>query len=314
MARSPLLDRNFRRFCGRLLKRAFVLLWGTLKDWNDFTGTIVIILLIAGVGASAGWLFQGLPWWVSAAIFLLLFFYGLLRASYELQQEKNEVEKEKDELEKKAEDKNKRVAVKDLLGEAMEKGQNLRSSGKAQRRANLPAARKWVERTHDLIEAAFDKAEARYFRGGEIDKGLDPVDGCLRRLDQLIIRAKELDGNPDFDPQAFDWEVEDFSQFDPTIELRQSEEENERLKAMRAQEEKAQRNRRLLVRELTELITEGDSLAGGSYITQSLVKDWEERAGKLIEMALSKERSREFLREDLSYPEWKQGIPEDASE
>jgi hypothetical protein len=61
-----------------------------------------------------------------------------------------------------------------------------------------------MRRTHHLIEVAFDKGEAQYFRGSEIDRGLDPVDACLRRLEQLIARVNSLDVNPDFDPQ--DWE------------------------------------------------------------------------------------------------------------
>ncbi len=97
----------------------------------------------------------------------------------------------------------KRKAVKDLLGNAMKEGQGLRSSHKQERREKHDAARDWVGRTHDLIEAAFDKAEAQYFRGDQIDRGLDPVDGCLSRLEQLMVRANSLDINPDFDPQEW---------------------------------------------------------------------------------------------------------------
>jgi len=94
-------------------------------------------------------------------------------------------------------------AVKDLLGKAMKEGQGLRSSHKQERNEKYHAVRDWVRRTHDLIEAAFDTAEAQYFRGSEIDTGLDPVDGCLSRLEQLMVRANSLDVNPNFDPEPY---------------------------------------------------------------------------------------------------------------
>ena len=42
-----------------------------------------------------------------------------------------------------------------------------------------------------MIEAAFDKAEAQYFRGDEVDRGLDLVEGCLFRLEQLPMVATD---------------------------------------------------------------------------------------------------------------------------
>jgi len=96
-----------------------------------------------------------------------------------------------------------RKDVKDLLGEARKEGQSLRSSYKQERHEKADAAKDWVRRTHDLIEAAFEKGEAQFFLVDELDKGLDPVDACLRRLDQLIVRANSLNVNPDFDTQAW---------------------------------------------------------------------------------------------------------------
>lgn len=83
----------------------------------------------------------------------------------------------------------------------MREGRNLRQPYMGKSRNNHYAVNRWVERTHDLIEAAFDKGEAQYFRGDEIDIGFDPIDGCLARLEQLIVRANALDPDPDFDPQ-----------------------------------------------------------------------------------------------------------------
>jgi hypothetical protein len=77
------------------------------------------------------------------------------------------------------------------------------SSHKQERHEKADAAKDSVRRTHDLIEAAFDKGEAQFFLGDELDKGFDPVDACLRRLDQLIVRGNSLNVNPDFDTQ--DW-------------------------------------------------------------------------------------------------------------
>ena len=78
----------------------------------------------------------------------------------------------------------------------------------------------WVDRTHDLIEAAFDKAEARHFMNSDDyepakyppwrEVRVDPykyhLKPRLRRLHELVIRANELPISPDFDPQAWDSE------------------------------------------------------------------------------------------------------------
>ncbi len=75
---------EFLRFSGRLGWRALVLAVGALKIGNDFWGIVVSGLLIAGTSVSLfAWYEQHVRWWVPAGIFLLLFLYGLFRASYE---------------------------------------------------------------------------------------------------------------------------------------------------------------------------------------------------------------------------------------
>jgi membrane protein implicated in regulation of membrane protease activity len=70
----------------------------TLKGGNDLSGVVSILLSIlvggAGLVAAAGAFFQKLPWWVSAVVFLSLFLYGLLRASYEEVKEKERAQEE----------------------------------------------------------------------------------------------------------------------------------------------------------------------------------------------------------------------------
>ena len=70
--------------------------------------------------------------------------------------------------------------------------------------------------THDLVEAAFDKGEARHFLNSKgydpgfedpfRDTQLDPykyfIQPRLKRLDELIVRANSLEVNPDFDPRS----------------------------------------------------------------------------------------------------------------
>jgi len=149
------------------------------------------------LGIADWWTFS--LWWALAPIGLL-FLYGLLRANYE---EYRKVERKAEELEQKVADTGKRQFVKDLLGRAREEGRPLKSYEKRARREKAEAAKEWVERTYALIEAAFDKGEAEHFRGEEIDRGFDPMDTCLPRLDRHIVRANFLDINPGFDPREW---------------------------------------------------------------------------------------------------------------
>lgn len=153
------------------------------------------------VGApSLAVLLQFASWQVLLVGVLAFLSYAIALAVYK---KFTEVEDRKEELEERLAERQKRKVIKDLLGRAMKEGRNLDVQGKGAYAANLPAARQWVERTHDLIEDALDTGEAQCFRGDEIDKDFYPVGGCLSRLNQLIGRANSLETNPDFNPQ--DW-------------------------------------------------------------------------------------------------------------
>lgn len=82
-----------------------------MKRGDANTGALTFVLVIGGIGAGVGTtatsFFRGLPWEVPAAIFLILLFYGVCRASYEellgVERDKGRVEAEKDELKEKLE-------------------------------------------------------------------------------------------------------------------------------------------------------------------------------------------------------------------
>jgi hypothetical protein len=182
---------SFLRFSVYLSKRAFVLAMKTLKIGDDLRGAVVSVLLLAGTTVSlVAWWEQYARWWVPVGIFLLLFIYGLLRASYEevkerrkeytdLETSKNgelreirtahqQIETEKEELEKQLTTAAKRKALKDLLGDAIDVGKSLQSGPHYDAEGNIKKPTEhdienWVQHIHDLIEAALDKAEARQF-------------------------------------------------------------------------------------------------------------------------------------------------------
>lgn len=187
-------------------------------------GVISFLLSVFGLTAwlatfLATWLST---WWPISPLWALLplallFVYGLMKANYEAFRG---VEQENERLQSKLALAAKRKAAKDLLGDAMDEGNILRQSHRKNSEEKIKFTSHqdvvdWVERTHNLIEAAFDKAEARHFMNSDDYKPekplpwrevrVDPyryhVIPRLRRLDQLIVRASELPLNPDFDPQ-----------------------------------------------------------------------------------------------------------------
>ncbi len=147
------------------------------------------------VGTSVAAILALVPWWTPLVVLVV---FGSMWAVYEKWKEAND---RKTELEKKLEERQKRRAIKNLLAEAIKEGRRLRTQGKGEQAALRPAVSKWVEDTQELIERAFDKADALYFRGSEIDDGFWPVDECLRRLDHLRAQANHVNINPDFDSE-----------------------------------------------------------------------------------------------------------------
>ena len=114
--------------------------------------------------------------------------------------------------------------MKELLGDALEEGQNLYNvvyteDGEV-KKPTKAGVEDWVHRTRTLIEAALDKAEAKRFvsNHGYTEEellGRKPhpvfkprllndkylVKARLMRLDELMLKINRLDINPDFDPQ-----------------------------------------------------------------------------------------------------------------
>jgi hypothetical protein len=209
------------------------------------------LFAVLGV-AGLSWILQFIPLWVPASALGLIFIYGLLRANY---QEFREVEDAKRNLESKLATARKRKAVKDLLGVAVEQGEDLRvtlrKEGDSFRFVSKQDVEEWVHRTRDLIEAAFDKGEARRFLDSSDYKPekplpyreirIDPykyhLTPRLQRLNELILRANTLEINPDFDPQRFAQSPEDSAAARLRLEAvaEQRNEENEKLKADIAQ-------------------------------------------------------------------------------
>ncbi len=91
-----------------------------MKNWSGFAGLASNILLIAGISFSVAAILQRAPWWAPVGIFLLLLFYGLLRASYE-------IEVEKKALEQQIETDEQRAAIAAELQRLYREGQSLKA-------------------------------------------------------------------------------------------------------------------------------------------------------------------------------------------
>jgi hypothetical protein len=227
-----------------LLKRSFPLFWEAVKRGDTIASVLFAVLGVAGLS----WILQFIPLWVPAGALGLIFIYGLLRANY---QEFREVEDAKRILEAKLATARKRKAVKDLLGVAVEQGEDLRvtlrKEGDSFRFVSKQDVEEWVHRTRDLIEAAFDKGEARRFLDSSDYKPEKPLPyreirsepykyhltPRLQRLNELILRANTLEINPDFEPQRFAQSAEESAAARLRLEAvaEQRNEENEKLKA-----------------------------------------------------------------------------------
>ena len=181
------------------------------------------------------WALEYVPLWVPLVGLGSLFFYGVARGVYD------DFEKAKEDrarLEKTLEERKKRKAINDLVGNALEEGLSLKQGGKyafKSENQNLEdieisgehqarydeEVRTWVDRTYNLTNEAFGKAEAQRFISNEgytdeelFGCGLPPfvylsstkrkylLPARLKRLDKLIDRANSLEINPDFDSKS----------------------------------------------------------------------------------------------------------------
>ncbi len=184
------------RFYWRLVRRTPPLLWRALRGLDTATGVLTLVFGAVGFGA---WQ-QLLPWWTPFAAFGLILFYGFLRTNHD---EYLTVEGERDRLRRGRATAEKRIAVKNLLVEAAERGEKLKDCAVSHQEIVA-----WVDRTHDLIESAFDKGVARSFVNGGSGNIYRPPDTYalglrLKCLHELNERADSLKINPRFDPQ--DW-------------------------------------------------------------------------------------------------------------
>jgi hypothetical protein len=201
------------RFYWPTFRRTFSILWTATDRYVTAAGIgSSVLTFLSPELAQLPWI--NLPalsrWWAVVPLAILLI-YGFLKAIQERFEDTEEklaaVERHK--------------AVKDLLGEATDKGRALQRGvyreGDEIITVNKQDIESWVHHTHDLIEAAYDKGEARHFMNSDDYKPErtspftnvyhDPykyfVKVRLRRLDELIVRANELPVNPDFDPQEW---------------------------------------------------------------------------------------------------------------
>jgi hypothetical protein len=140
----------------------------------------------------------------------------------------------------------------------------------------------WVHRTYDLIEAAFDKGEARRFLDSSDYKPekplpyrevrIDPykyfLTPRLRRLNELILRANTLEINPDFDPQSFTQSVEESTAARLRLEAA-AEQRNEENEILKAEREQLTGERDALVQESRKLKAELDGQIKGRCIELS---------------------------------------------
>jgi hypothetical protein len=232
-----------------------------MRTWRDVavrTGVLLVrfyaradllvgaITLVGGAGIVA--LLRLVPWWGVLIGLVLLVLYAFAIAVFD---KIRETEDGKATLEGKLSTAKKRRAVKDLLGVAVEQGEDLRVTlrreGDSFRLVSKQDVEEWVHRTYELIEAAFDKGEARRFldssdytpvktapyREIRIDPYKYHLTPRLQRLHELILRANTLEIDPDFDPQRFAQSAEESTAARLRLEavVEQRNEENEKLKA-----------------------------------------------------------------------------------
>jgi hypothetical protein len=184
-----------------------VLVLKTVKLGGDAATILINILWIFGVGIAASLAAYGqyVPWWVPPSIFLLLFIYGLFRASYEEHLKRRRLE------EQLTTDKE-RADFKNLLSEASEEGNLLYA-----KHASDAEAAEWEKRVATLIFSALEASDVRVFYSDEGILPLMALDGsetpCMRRIKRRRERINQLIDKIDRDRPNFkpsfklqDWE------------------------------------------------------------------------------------------------------------
>jgi hypothetical protein len=250
-----------------------VLLWRSLTGLDRVTGALALAFGVVGLSA---WQ-QLLPWWSPFVAFGVILLYGFLRENYEenlaVERERDDAKRKGNKLEQRLEDKAKRKAVNELLGNALEEGLSLKQGRRyalESENQNLgdieigdeyqarydEEVRTWVDRTYNLINDAFGKAEAERFISNEgytdeelFGRELPPfvhskatqrkylIPARLRRLDTVIDRANSLEIDPDFEPQRITQETGESAaaRLRLLTAVERQNEENESLKADREQ-------------------------------------------------------------------------------
>jgi hypothetical protein len=194
---------------------------------------------------------QGLPFWVVPAFVIasavFLFGRGLLK---ENQRRIQKAERDNERLQASITTDEERRALKDLLGIAHEKGDEvyeLRENDSVEWRERR--IRQWVNDIHALIEAALDKSAAKQFLsndGYDFGRHIDSVTEHRQSRDILYVPARQwsirelsrridrerLNIRPDFDFEAHARRFRESpaEPVDPAVELEQIKAEKEKLK------------------------------------------------------------------------------------
>lgn len=148
-----------------------------------------------------------LRWLVAGVIVLVL--YAVALAVYT---KFTEVEDRKEELEEKLEERQKRIALRDLLGKAVSRGNELLHED-----PTTSEALAWGECTDDLVRDALTAAEAEFLFAGTSEDTVTPISDPTEaqqwigyRMDRIMKLLQELhnyDINPNFNPDEYpeDW-------------------------------------------------------------------------------------------------------------
>jgi hypothetical protein len=208
--------------------------------WTNRDALLAVSVAVLGAGGSAVLAFsRAYPWYILVlfAVGGLLFVLWLISTGIEAYR-KSQARRRYIPTQPPSTTTVKRKAVNDLLGNALEEGESLKqgrryaiegdesqeleeieigNDGQARHREEVRA---WVDRTYDLIDDAFGRAQAQRFisnegytdeevLGRKLPSSLHissterkySLRARLKRLHELTDRMHNLDINPDFDPQ-----------------------------------------------------------------------------------------------------------------